>query len=472
MKKPPLGRAPVVFEERTRGHVDGDSTHQARSISTPDNVGSTLARMTPIANRITPISKAKNPTGHATSAQAGALFLQAGCRRPSRQEDDPQQCQHAGAEAGEHGLLAQRPVRGRLVAVPRASHRRCRERPPGARRVPFGELTADATDDDSDPATTSARPGIGLCLCHVARRRARVHAGPLSSGLRRDQDGRAHVGKPCDRAPVRVALRQLAPPDGSTPPHASGIAGHPARREERCALPSVGASPDTRRNHVHRAHRDRDHRSRPGRPVHGVPPQEAGPRLRRPGQQRPGRRQLARHWDTLRLYSPAKYDGLPGMPFPADPWTFPQKDEVAAFLESLRAEVRPAGADEHPGRRPGTAVRRRVRGAHRRHTITCDNVVVATGTFGQAPNIPDFASDLDPAIRQLHSSEYHRPDDLLPGPVLVVGASHSGTDIAYEAAPDQPGHACAGATPASSRSARAAPGEVIFPVVVFVCGTS
>src|SRR5688572_21473726 len=40
-----------------------------------------------------------------------------------------------------------------------------------------------------------------------------------------------------------------------------------------------------------------------------------------------------RHWDTLRLYSPAKYDGLPGMPFPADPWTFPQKDEVAAFLE-------------------------------------------------------------------------------------------------------------------------------------------
>ena len=41
-----------------------------------------------------------------------------------------------------------------------------------------------------------------------------------------------------------------------------------------------------------------------------------------------------RHWDTLRLYSPAKYDGLPGMPFPADHWTFPQKDEVAAFLES------------------------------------------------------------------------------------------------------------------------------------------
>ena len=66
------------------------------------------------------------------------------------------------------------------------------------------------------------------------------------------------------------------------------------------------------------------------------------------------------------------------------------------------------------------------------NTITCDNVVVATGTFGQAPNIPEFADQLDSTIRQLHSSEYHRPDDLQPGPVLVVGASHSGTDIAYE----------------------------------------
>ena len=40
-------------------------------------------------------------------------------------------------------------------------------------------------------------------------------------------------------------------------------------------------------------------------------------------------------WDTLRLYTPAKYDGLPGLPFPADdPWHFPGKDEVGDYLEA------------------------------------------------------------------------------------------------------------------------------------------
>jgi putative flavoprotein involved in K+ transport len=66
--------------------------------------------------------------------------------------------------------------------------------------------------------------------------------------------------------------------------------------------------------------------------------------------------------------------------------------------------------------------------------IIADNVVVATGTFGRTPSIPDFAMDLDPSIRQLHSSEYRSPAQLKPGSVLVVGASHSGTDIAYEVA--------------------------------------
>ena len=70
--------------------------------------------------------------------------------------------------------------------------------------------------------------------------------------------------------------------------------------------------------------------------------------------------------------------------------------------------------------------------------IIADNVVVATGTFGRTPNIPDFALDLDPSIRQLHSSEYRRPAQLKPGSVLVVGASHSGTDIAFEVASTHP----------------------------------
>ncbi len=174
-----------------------------------------------------------------------------------------------------------------------------------------------------------------------------------------------------------------------------------------------------------------------------------------------------RHWETLRLYSPAKYDGLPGMPFPADPWSFPQKDEVAAFLESYALTF------ELPVRMSTRvdALDRRADGTFEVHvgadTITCDNVVVATGTFGQAPCIPDFAGELDPSIRQLHSSEYHAPDDLQPGTVLVVGASHSGTDIAYEAARTHPVTLCgrdSGQLPFRPEQRRA---KVLFPLVVF-----
>jgi putative flavoprotein involved in K+ transport len=142
-------------------------------------------------------------------------------------------------------------------------------------------------------------------------------------------------------------------------------------------------------------------------------------------------------WDTLRLYSPAGSDGLPGLPFPSPRWSYPTKDEVADYLASyaekfalpVRTGVR---VDRLEGADGGYAVRI---GAD---TLLAENVVVATGTFGRTPNIPDFALELDPSIRQLHSSEYRRPTQLRPGRVLVVGASHSGTDIAYEVAATHP----------------------------------
>ncbi|HEY5784714.1 MAG TPA: FAD-dependent oxidoreductase [Microlunatus sp.] len=143
-------------------------------------------------------------------------------------------------------------------------------------------------------------------------------------------------------------------------------------------------------------------------------------------------------WDSLRLFSPAKFDKLPGLGFPADPWSFPTKDDVAAYLESY------AGHWDLPVRL-GIRVERLTRTAGGRFAvrtdaepIQCDNVVVATGTFGRTPLIPDCAQDLDPSILQLHSSEYRRPGQLRDGPVLVVGASHSGTDIAFELAAVRP----------------------------------
>jgi putative flavoprotein involved in K+ transport len=139
-----------------------------------------------------------------------------------------------------------------------------------------------------------------------------------------------------------------------------------------------------------------------------------------------------KRWDSLRLYSPARRDALPGMPFPARPTAYPTKDEMGDYLEAYAARF------ELP-LRGGTAVDtlakengRYVAAAGDRR-FEADNVVIATGVF-QKPHLPGFAGELDPGIRQLHSNDYRNLSQLQPGPVLVVGASHSGADIAFEAA--------------------------------------
>ena len=175
-------------------------------------------------------------------------------------------------------------------------------------------------------------------------------------------------------------------------------------------------------------------------------------------------------WDSLRLYSPTRYDSLPGMPFPGDSWHFPGKDEVADYLETYARELAlPVRLD--------TRVRRLTSAPSGGFVVeteqgqyTADNVVVATGTFGRTPNVPDFAAALDPAIDQLHSSSYRRPSQLAEGPVLVVGASHSGFDVAYEVALEHPtilAGANRGQIPVPHGSRRF---RLLMPVLWFVWG--
>jgi len=137
-----------------------------------------------------------------------------------------------------------------------------------------------------------------------------------------------------------------------------------------------------------------------------------------------------KRWDSLRLFTPAKYDGLIGLPFPAPPFSFPSKDEMAGYLEAyarhFNLPVR-TGARVERLRRDGA--RYVVETADRR--FEADHVVVAMATY-QAPRVPAFARSLDPAILQLHSSEYTGPGQLRAGDVLVVGAGNSGADIAIE----------------------------------------
>jgi putative flavoprotein involved in K+ transport len=137
-------------------------------------------------------------------------------------------------------------------------------------------------------------------------------------------------------------------------------------------------------------------------------------------------------WDSLKLYSPAFRDGLPGMRFPARRNAYPTKDEMGDYLESYAARfelpVRTKTAVEALSRPNGHFV-----ASSGESRFEAENVVVATGVF-RKPYTPDFASELDPSIRQLHSNDYRNLSQLEPGRVLVVGASHSGADVAFEAA--------------------------------------
>jgi putative flavoprotein involved in K+ transport len=139
-----------------------------------------------------------------------------------------------------------------------------------------------------------------------------------------------------------------------------------------------------------------------------------------------------RRWDSLRLFTTARYDGLPGMPFPAPMQTYPTKDEVADYLVAYAEHFSlPVETGVTVDRLARDGQRFIITAGDRSHTA--DNVVVASGAY-HTPRVPDFADGLDPAIRQLHSSDYRNPGQLTDGEVLVVGAGNSGAEIAIEVA--------------------------------------
>lgn len=140
-------------------------------------------------------------------------------------------------------------------------------------------------------------------------------------------------------------------------------------------------------------------------------------------------------WDSLRLFTPNRLNGLDGMPFPAPPHSFATKDDMADYLESyasrfelpIRLGVRVDGLRRRGDRFLVTASDQQFDAGH---------VVVAMSSW-QRPERPAFASELDAGIVQLHSSEYRNPSQLRAGGVLVVGGGNSGAEIAYELCRDR-----------------------------------
>lgn len=139
-------------------------------------------------------------------------------------------------------------------------------------------------------------------------------------------------------------------------------------------------------------------------------------------------------WDSLRLFTPARFAGLDGMPFPAPRDTFPTKDAMGDYLEAYaRAFALPVRSGKRVDRLSRQGGRFVVVAGESR--FEADHVVVAMGSY-QQPRIPPFARDLGPDVVQLHSIDYKNPAQFEPGGVLVVGAGNSGAEIALEAARD------------------------------------
>jgi putative flavoprotein involved in K+ transport len=141
-------------------------------------------------------------------------------------------------------------------------------------------------------------------------------------------------------------------------------------------------------------------------------------------------------YDSLLLYSPAQDDTLPGLPFPDIGARFPTGRQMADYLETYADHF---GLPVQPGSR-ATALRSGLTdgyvvevGEVGEVTYHARQVVVATGAF-QRPWVPPFAAELDRRITQIHAADYRSPGQLPDGPVLVVGVSHSGSDIAFELA--------------------------------------
>jgi putative flavoprotein involved in K+ transport len=139
-----------------------------------------------------------------------------------------------------------------------------------------------------------------------------------------------------------------------------------------------------------------------------------------------------KRWDSLLLFTPAQYDGLPGMPFPAEKGSFPGKEQMADYLENYAEKF-------------SLPVRLNIKVNHvtknnegyeimtNEGNFHSEKLVLATGT-NPKPFIPLFSADLSPEIFQMHSSQYKNPGSLPDGDILVVGAGTSGIEIAVEVA--------------------------------------
>lgn len=140
------------------------------------------------------------------------------------------------------------------------------------------------------------------------------------------------------------------------------------------------------------------------------------------------------YYDSLRLFSPAQFSSLPGLPFPGDPAHYPTRDEVVAYLKTYARHF------EFPI--VGSTQVKLIHRTEAGFIATCDNdrmfaagaIVVAAGSF-RVPYLPVIQGQEQFGGIRIHSSSYRNADPFRGGRVVVVGAANSAVQIAVELAP-------------------------------------
>ena len=140
------------------------------------------------------------------------------------------------------------------------------------------------------------------------------------------------------------------------------------------------------------------------------------------------------YYDSLTLFSPARYSSMPGLDFPGDPDHYPHRDEVAAYLRRYAAGL---GADIRTNTAV-SAVEAAGQGGFLVRTATgqrfrAAGIVAATGSFGN-PYVPVLPGQNRFTGRLLHVAEYRRPHRHVGERVVVVGGGNSAVQVGYELA--------------------------------------
>ncbi|SDU73861.1 flavin-containing monooxygenase [Jiangella alkaliphila] len=139
------------------------------------------------------------------------------------------------------------------------------------------------------------------------------------------------------------------------------------------------------------------------------------------------------YYDSLRVFSPARYSAMPGFPMDGDPDRYPTRDEVADYLDhyarhlgvDIRTHTRVSAVEAD-----GTGFVVRTAGGD---ALPAAGVVAASGSFG-SPIIPNLPGQETFAGELLHVAAYRVPAPYAGKRVIVVGGGNSGVQIADELA--------------------------------------